>query len=169
MTDAFETELLTILPQLRTVAMALARDRSGADDLLQDSLMLALAGRRSFQPGTNIKAWMYRVMRNRLISLIRKRKMNTISLDEPAAAAIGTRGGQEDQMAVRELERALSRLPAVQRQAVLLVGVEGYSHVEAARQAGCRVGTVKSRLSRARSVLKGRLAPEGTGAAMAHG
>ena len=157
MADAFETELLTILPQLRAMAMILARDRVRADDLLQDSLVLALAGKGSFELGTNLKAWMYRVMRNRLISLARKRRVATISLDEPAAMAVGSAGNQEDHMACRELEREMAQLPVSQQEALLLVGVAGCSYDEAAEAVGCSVGTVKSRVSRARDTLEARL------------
>jgi RNA polymerase sigma-70 factor, ECF subfamily len=157
MEDAFETELLSVLPQLRAIAMSLAGDRTGGEDLLQDSLMLALVGRRSFELGTNLTAWMYRVMRNRLITLHRKRRVPTISLDEPLAMAAGAEGNQEHHMACRELGRALAQLPAGQQASVLLVGAAGYNYRDAARVVGCTVGTVKSRVSRARSALRTRL------------
>lgn len=160
MTDAFETELLTILPQLRATAIILTRDRARADDLLQDSLVLALAGKRSFELGTNLKAWMHRLMRNRLISLVRKRRVQTVPLDEFGTTAFGGPGNQEDHVACRELEREMALLPAAQQEALLLVGAAGYSYDEAAQAVGCAAGTVKSRISRARDTLKARLAVE---------
>ncbi len=157
MAEAFETELLTILPKLRATAVMFTRDRSAADDLLQDSIVLALSAQSSFTPGTNLSAWMYRLMRNRFISLLRRRRFATVSLDDPAALAVGAWGDQEDHMAQIELERALEDLPIAQREALLLVGAAGHSYEDAAMALGCSVGTVKSRVSRARLTLRTRL------------
>jgi RNA polymerase sigma-70 factor, ECF subfamily len=159
MADAFESELLNILPRLRSMAMALTRDRTRAEDLLQDSLVRALVGKHSFQMGTNLTAWMYRLMRNRLFSLHRKQHAPMVSLDEPITIAVGANGNQDDHMAWRELERAIALLPKCQQAALLLVGA-GYSYGEAAQAIGCAVGTIKSRICRARSMLRGRLQAE---------
>lgn len=159
--DAFEAELLAMLPQLRAIAMRLTRDRAQADDLLQDSLVLALVGKRSFELGTNLAGWMYRLMRNRFISQVRQRGLRTISLDEPAAMVAGAMGNQDDHMACRELEREMARLPVVQQATILLVGAAGYSYREAARALGSSVGAAKSRVARARATLRDRMVVDG--------
>jgi RNA polymerase sigma-70 factor, ECF subfamily len=160
MADAFEVELVSVLPQLRSIAMSLAGDRTGAEDLLQDSLLRALIGRHSYELGTNLTAWMYRVMRNRLASSHRRRHVPTLSLDAPTAMAAGADGNQEHHMACRELMREVAQLPSGQQATLLLVGAAGCSYDEAARVIGCTVGTVKSRVSRGRSALRARLLTE---------
>jgi RNA polymerase sigma-70 factor, ECF subfamily len=157
MADAFEAELLTILPQLRAIAISLAGNRTLAEDLLQDSLMRALIGKHNFELGTNLTGWMYRVMRNRLISVYRSQRVPTMSLDEPLAKAVGADGNQEHHMACRELMHEMAQLPEAQQATLLLVGAAGYSYDEAARAVGCTVGTVKSRVSRGRNTLRIRL------------
>jgi RNA polymerase sigma-70 factor (ECF subfamily) len=157
MAESFETDLLAILPKLRATAVMFTRDRSAADDLLQDSIVLALQAQASFTPGTNLSAWMYRLMRNRFISLLRRRRLATVSLDDPAALAVGAWGDQEDHIAQLELEQALQTLPVAQREALMLVGAAGHSYEEAAEALDCSVGTVKSRVSRARLALRQQL------------
>lgn len=158
--ESFEDQLLDILPKLRATSIMLTRDRTAAADLLQDSLVLALTGKSHYVPGTNLSAWMYRVMRNRFISLVRRRRAPTVPLDDPAAMAVGIAGNQEDHMARLELEGEMAALPASQREALVLVGAAGQSYEEAARAIGCSVGTVKSRVSRARESLRRRLLVE---------
>jgi len=158
--DSFEDQLLAILPRLRATSIMLTRDRVAAADLLQDSLVLALTGKSHYIPGTNLSAWMYRVMRNRFISLVRRRRTPTVPLDDPAAMAVGIAGNQEDHMARLELEGEMAALPAAQREALVLVGGAGQSYEEAAKTIGCSVGTVKSRVSRARETLRHRLLAE---------
>lgn len=155
--ESFEDQLLDILPKLHATSIMLTRDRTAAADLLQDSLVLALTGKAHYVPGTNLSAWMYRVMRNRFISLVRRRRSPTVPLDDPAAMAVGVAGNQEDHMAHLELEGEMAALPASQREALVLVGAAGQSYEEAAKVIGCSVGTVKSRVSRARETLRCRL------------
>ncbi len=157
MSIEFETELLAILPRLRATAFLFTRNRASADDLVQDSLLRALVAQDSYALGTNLSAWLYRLMRNRFISGLRKREFATVSLDEPEAIAVGLLGDQEAHLARLELERELARLPAAQREAVLLIGASGLSYEEAALAMGCSVGTVKSRVSRGRETLRLRL------------
>ncbi|MFY7959079.1 MAG: sigma-70 family RNA polymerase sigma factor [Elsteraceae bacterium] len=157
MSTEFETELLASLPRLRATAMMFTRNRAAADDLVQDSLLRALVAQDSYALGTNLGAWLYRLMRNRFISGLRLRRIATLSLDEPEAISIGAPGNQEDHLAGRELERELAKLPTAQREAVLLIGASGLSYEEAALAMSCGVGTVKSRVSRARATLRLRL------------
>jgi RNA polymerase sigma-70 factor, ECF subfamily len=157
MSIEFETELLASLPRLRATAFMFTRNRAAADDLMQDCLLRALVAQDSYALGTNIGAWLYRLMRNRFISGLRLRRIATLSLDEPEAITVGGPGSQEDHLAGRELERELARLPTAQREAVLLIGASGLSYEEAAVAMGCGVGTVKSRVSRGRATLRLRL------------
>lgn len=153
----FEKELLSVLPRLRAIAVMLTRDRVAADDLLQDSLVLALSAKHSYTLGTNLAAWMYRLMRNRLISLARRRRPSTVPLDDPIASSVSTAPEQDGRMMRLLLERELALLPVGQREALILVGAAGQSYAEAAEALGCTVGTVKSRVSRAREALRQRL------------
>jgi RNA polymerase sigma-70 factor, ECF subfamily len=156
-TGTFEGELLAVLPRLRAISVMLTRDRVAADDLLQDSIVLALSAKHSYTLGTNLTAWMYRLMRNRLISLARRRRPSTVPLDDPAAIAVSTAPEQDGRMMRRLLEREMALLPVGQREALILVGAAGQSYAEAAVALGCTVGTVKSRVSRARDALRLRL------------
>jgi RNA polymerase sigma-70 factor, ECF subfamily len=156
-TPTFEKELLSVLPRLRAIAVMLTRDRVAADDLLQDSIVLALSAKHSYTLGTNLAAWMYRLMRNRLISLARRRRPSTVPLEDPIANSVSTAPEQDGRMMRLLLERELAHLPIGQREALILVGAAGQSYAEAAVALGCTVGTVKSRVSRARETLRQRL------------
>lgn len=114
----------------------------------------ALSRREQWQQGTRLDSWMYRIMRNIWIdeSRARSRRAQTF-VDEEAGLAIGGDGGQEARLALGDIDRALARLPEEQREAVLLVMVEGYAYKEAAEIVGCPVGTLNSRLVRGRDAL----------------
>lgn len=114
----------------------------------------ALTRRDQFQAGTRLDSWMYRIMRNIWIdeSRARSRRSETF-VDEEAGLSVGSDGGQEAQVALGDIDRAMARLPDEQREAVLLVMVEGYSYKEAAEIVGCPVGTLNSRLVRGRDAL----------------
>ena len=161
MTD-FQQEMLESLPKLRAVAVMMTRDRANADDLVQDTLVQAIAAQNSYTVGTNFAGWAYRIMRNRHISLIRRRRFVTVPLEDPAAMAVGSLGNQESHMAQLELARALKTMPLAQREAVLLVGAMGLDYEEVARILGCAPGTVKSRVSRARATLRRTLLDDET-------
>jgi RNA polymerase sigma-70 factor (ECF subfamily) len=156
MVEAFEAELLAILPRLRGTAFLFTRDRSAADDLLQESLVLAFAAKQRYTPGTNMAGWMYRLMRNRFISLLRRQKAPTVPLDDRAARILRAPGSQEEHITQWELERELAALSVGQREALLLVAAAGHSYVEAAAAMGCTVDTAKTRVSRARAKLRAR-------------
>ena len=153
--DGFHDMLVAALPRLRAHALALTRDRAAADDLVQDAVALALRGQDKFEAGTNFAAWSHSIVRNRFISLARQRRRQS-ELDD--AAHHGAMGGagppHEDRLALKELARMLERLPAALREALLLVVVQGLSHEEVAAVQGCAVGTAKSRVFRARHLLR---------------
>ena len=152
MVDTFHDQLIAILPKLRVQAMALTRNRAMAEDLVQDAVCNALSARSSFMPGTNFGAWMHRILRNRFISDLRKKRETTNIEDTPQSfLAVGAR--HDDRLALMELDAALACLPTDQREALLLGVLEGMSYQELAEISGCAVGTAKSRVFRARRQL----------------
>nr|WP_072384418.1 RNA polymerase sigma factor [Novosphingobium sp. NDB2Meth1] len=154
MAERFESQVLTLLPRLRRFAVGLARDQADGDDLCQMTIERALVRRDQWQEGTRLDSWMFRIMRNIWIdeTRARSRRWQTF-VDEENGAAEGASGDQEAVVELGNIDRALARLPAEQREAVLLVMVEGYSYKEAAEIVGCPVGTLNSRLVRGRDAL----------------
>ena len=152
--DAFLTGLTALLPRLRRFAVGLARNPADADDLCQAALERALVSRQQWQEGTRLDSWMYRIMRNIWIDTARARtRRDKTFTDEEAGLSVGTSGGQEAQVELTMVDRALQTLPNEQREAVLLVLVEGYKYAEAAEIIGCPIGTLTSRLLRGREAL----------------
>ena len=151
---AFEDEMLTLLPRLRRFARALARDAADADDLCQTAIEKALLARSSWQPGTRMDSWMYRIIRNAWIDTARARsRASETFVDAAAGAAVGGDGGAEARVALNDIEKAMRRLPADQREAVALVLVEGLAYKEAADVLDIPMGTLTSRLVRGRQAL----------------
>jgi RNA polymerase sigma factor (sigma-70 family) len=152
--DRFEQQLLDLLPRLRRFAAGLAGNVPDGDDLCQMTLERALANRDKWQEGTRLDSWMYRIMRNLCIDQARsaKRRSQTF-FEEDAGLLVGADGAQEHAVELGNVDRAMARLPAEQREAVLLVMVEGYGYREAAEIIGCPVGTLNSRLVRGRDAL----------------
>jgi len=146
----FTRALLESAPSLRAFAISLTGQTEKADDLVQDTLMRAWAHADSFQEGTNIKAWLFTILRNSFASQYRKRKREVEDADGEMAAQLATPAEQEGHVSLDDLKTALGKLPDEQREAVLLVGASGFSYEEAAEICGCAVGTVKSRVNRAR-------------------
>lgn len=163
-TKRFEADLLEAIPFLRAFARTLCHDTEQAEDLAQEALMKAWQCRGQFQPGTNLRAWLATILRNRFYSLGRRRKWQA---DYDQEIMERTLVAPDDPEAIVELEdvrRALSMLPDFQREALILVGAGGMSYEEVAQIAGCPLGTVKSRVRRARDELQsllfgGQLAP----------
>ncbi|TDH60509.1 sigma-70 family RNA polymerase sigma factor [Dankookia rubra] len=145
----FHKLLVTLLPKLRVQAMALTRNRAAAEDLVQDAVANALAAQETFTPGTNFTAWMHRILRNRFISTMRKQR-ETTDIEDLPMSAFAVSGAHEDRMVLKELSRALGQLPSDQREALLMVVLQGLSYEEVAQVTGCAVGTAKSRVFRAR-------------------
>ena len=155
----FHDQVITLLPKLRIQALALTRNRSAAEDLVQDAVCNALSAQDSFIPGTNFAAWMHRILRNRFISNLRKRR-DTTDIDDVPASLFATNAAHEDRLALKELARAMTRLPSDQREALIMVVVHGMSYEALAEATGCAVGTAKSRVFRARRQLEAWLMGE---------
>lgn len=142
------------IPRLRRFARAMVRDATLADDLVQECLERALSRLHLWKPGTNLRAWLFTILRNLHINAIRRRQ-TVVDIDAEAQASIGSASGaQMVRLELRDLRRALGQLPAEQREVVLLIGLEGISYGEAAEILGISIGTVKSRLSRGRKALR---------------
>jgi RNA polymerase sigma-70 factor (ECF subfamily) len=153
LTRQFHSLLLTILPSLRRQAMSLTRHRADAEDLVQTAMASALAAQASFQPGTNFRAWVTCILHNRFFSDVRRRR-KLVDLDDIPAVQLGRSGGQEDNIEVREIRRHLLRLPADQRDILLMISVQGLSYEAASARLGVAVGTLKCRVFRARTQLR---------------
>ena len=152
--DRFTNGLIDHLPHLLAFAQMMTRDRVSAEDLVQDTILLALANRRQFRPESNLRAWLTVILRNRFFNEMRRsHRRAEIGMDE-AGWAEAIEGGQEERIVFGEFQRAFRLLPPEQREALVLVGASGFSYPEAAAIAGCPTGTVKSRVSRAREVLQ---------------
>jgi RNA polymerase sigma-70 factor (ECF subfamily) len=158
-TQDFHEQLKTILPRLRIYALSLTRDRDAADDLVHDTVIKALTGRNSFQPGTNLAAWLFRIHRNEFISGLRRRRP-TVPVDTAIAESLSHPPHQDSGLVMREFMSAFGKLAAAQREALLLAVLEGLPYETIAEHTGVSVGTVKSRISRARDTLE-RLLLEG--------
>ncbi|MGE0578036.1 sigma-70 family RNA polymerase sigma factor [Reyranella sp.] len=154
----FHDQLKAVLPRLRIYARSLTRDRDTAEDLVHDTVVKALAGRHSFQPGTNLAAWLFRIQRNEFISGLRRQRP-TVPVDA-AADSISHPAHQESRLIMREFISAFGKLPTAQREALVLAVLEGLRYEVIAAHTGVSVGTVKSRISRARDTLE-RLLLEG--------
>jgi len=152
--NAFKRELVTLIPHLRAFARTLTGDPTAADDLAQDAMMKAWDARASFQLGTNMKAWTFMILRNQFYSE-KRRSWRQSQLDQEAAErTLVAVDDPEAPVALDELRMSLGMLPAEQREALILVGAGGFAYEEAAVICGCAVGTVKSRVSRARRALQ---------------
>lgn len=157
----FHDQVIAILPKLRVQALALTRNRTAAEDLVQDAVCNALAAQDSFIQGTNFGAWMHRILRNRFISDLRK-KRETTDIDDAPQSTLAVAARHDDRLSLMELDAALARLPDDQREALVLGVIEGMSYQELAEMSGCAVGTAKSRVFRARRQLEVWLTGEET-------
>lgn len=149
----FRSDIINALPALRTFALSLCGDGTRADDLVQEAFARAWANQHRFRPGTNFTAWVFTILRNLFYSDLRKAKREVEDADGAHAARLVALSDQEDASTLTAVRDRLNRLPAAQREALLLVGAEGFTYEEAADRIGCQVGTVKSRVSRARATL----------------
>jgi RNA polymerase sigma-70 factor (ECF subfamily) len=149
----FKKELVTLIPHLRAFARTLAGDPASADDLAQDAMMKAWDARGSYQMGTNMKAWTFMILRNQFYSEKRRSWRQTQLDQEAAERTLVAVDDPEAPVALDELRLGLAMLPAEQREALVLVGAGGFAYEEAAEICDCAIGTVKSRVSRARRAL----------------
>jgi RNA polymerase sigma-70 factor, ECF subfamily len=150
----FQDRLTGFLPKMRVWAIALTRNSSAADDLVQDVAIKTLMASESFEPGTNFSAWVHRIMLNHFISSVRKQREYN-DLDQ--VAEVGIRASQEDRTDLRELSTAIQRLPEEQKEALHLIAVEERSYEEVSGATGCAIGTLKSRVHRARMQLRSEM------------
>jgi len=149
----FKRDLVALIPSLRAFARGLCGNRDLGDDLAQEAMVRAWAARDSYTPGTNFRAWMYMIARNQFYTTMRRNSRIGIWDEEMASRVLVTAAAQEHSIHVSDVEKALQKLPADQRETLLLVGAGGVSYEEAAEITGCAIGTVKSRMSRARTAL----------------
>ena len=145
---------------LRAFGVSLCGDKDRADDLVQETLFKAWNHLDSFKEGTNLKAWLFTILRNTYFSERRKRRREVEDADGSYAARLATQPAQHGHMDMQDFRAALIRLPDDQREALILVGAAGFSYEEAADISGCAVGTIKSRVNRARNRLAGMLGLE---------
>lgn len=146
-------EIVEHLPSLRAFAISLTRNSATADDIVQDTIVKAWSNIDKFQPGTNMRAWLFTILRNTFYSLRRKRSREVADVDGVFAAQLSEKPDHDGRLAMKDFEKAFVQLPFDQREALLLVGASGFSYEEAAKMCDCAVGTVKSRANRGRKRL----------------
>nr|WP_048432930.1 sigma-70 family RNA polymerase sigma factor [Methylobacterium platani] len=149
----FRNALMTALPALRTFGLSLSHDVVRADDLVQETCARAWANQHRFQAGTNFTAWLFTIMRNQFYTELRKGRREVEDGDGILAGQLAAPADQDHASTLRVVQERMQALPEAQREALLLIGAEGYTYEEAAARIGCQVGTVKSRVSRARAAL----------------
>ncbi|MGE0585974.1 MAG: RNA polymerase sigma factor [Flavobacteriaceae bacterium] len=159
--NAFKREMLSLLPGLRAFAMSLCGRHDKADDLVQETIMKAWAKQTSYQPDTNMKAWLFTILRNEFYSQMRKRGREVSDADGILTEKLSTHPSQYGALDLQDFRKALETLPDDQREAIILVGASGFAYEEAAEICGCATGTIKSRVSRARSRLQEILSVRG--------
>jgi RNA polymerase sigma-70 factor, ECF subfamily len=152
--------VLAAVPSLRAFAISLSGNVDRADDLVQETLLRALANIDSFQPGSNMPAWLFTILRNLFRSEYRKRRREVEDADGSYAQSLKSQPEQTGHIEFQEFRQALAKLPQDQREALILVGASGFSYEEAADICGCAVGTIKSRVNRARARLADMLSIE---------
>lgn len=150
----FKADLLAAIPSLRAFAVSLAQNSDKADDLVQETLVKAWDKQSSFQIGTNLKAWLFTILRNEFYSQMRKRGREIQDSDGSMTARLAIHPSQEGKLDLQDFRKALQLLPEDQREAIILIGASGFSYEEAAEICDCAVGTIKSRVSRARVRLQ---------------
>jgi RNA polymerase sigma-70 factor (ECF subfamily) len=156
--DRFKSDLTRLIPHMRAFARSLCGDPADADDLAQDALLKAWHARASFRPGTNLKAWTFMILRNQFYSE-KRRSWRRQPLDpEVAERTLVDEADPSAPLELDEVRRALAGLPEEQRDALIMVGAGGLTYEDAAEALGCALGTVKSRVSRARARLAALLA-----------
>jgi RNA polymerase sigma-70 factor, ECF subfamily len=153
MAESIRDAMLAAVPSLRAFAISLCGNVDRADDLVQEALLRAWASRSSFAQGTNMSAWLFTILRNLFRSEYRKRRREVEDPDGSHAETLTSLPDQTSHLEVEEFRRALGTLPHEQRESLILVGASGFSYEEAAQICGCAVGTIKSRVNRARTRL----------------
>lgn len=151
--EAFKRELTTVIPHLRAFARGLCGRPDLADDLVQEALLKAWAAQERFEPGTSMRAWTFVILRNAYLTDMRRNRFRGEYDEAVAERTLTAPAGQEGPLHLSDMHRALLALPPERREALLLVGAGGFSYEEAADICQCAVGTIKSRVGRARAAL----------------
>ncbi|RFC67878.1 MULTISPECIES: sigma-70 family RNA polymerase sigma factor [Mesorhizobium] len=159
--ESFKKDLLAAIPSLRAFGVSLTQNADRADDLVQETLVKAWDKQDSFEPGTNLKAWLFTILRNEFYSQMRKRGREVQDSDGVMTQKMAVHPGQLGVLDLADFKDALATLPPDQREAIILIGASGFSYEEAAAICECAVGTIKSRVSRARTRLQQILAVSG--------
>lgn len=149
----FRDQIIAAIPGLRAFGLSLTARSDRADDLVQETLMKAWKHHDSFEAGTNMKAWLYTILRNEFYTQLRKRKREVEDADGYYSSKVAVHAEQEGHLDMADLRVALAKLPEDQREAIILVGASGFSYEEAADICTVAVGTIKSRVNRARARL----------------
>ena len=159
--DEFKEQLGQVIPHLRAFGRSLSGSRDLADDLVQETLLKAWAARKRFQAGTNMRAWTFIILRNLFLSQMRRARFKGEWDELTASKLLAAPASQDRHVELGDMQRALMHLPQPQREALILVGASGFSYEEAAKICECAVGTIKSRVNRARTRLANELSIEG--------
>ena len=159
--NSFKRDLIGTLPGLRAFAISLCRRSEQADDLVQETVLKAWAKQSSFEPGTNMRAWLFTILRNEFFSQMRKAGREVQDSEGYFTDNVAVHPSQFGSMDLADFKRALDQLPADQREAVILIGASGFAYEEAAEICGCAVGTIKSRVNRGRTRLQELLSVSG--------
>ena len=152
-TEDFKDGLIREIPNLRAFAASLSGSMQLADDLVQDTLLKAWGNSDKFEPGTSLRAWLFTILRNTYYSLYRKRGREVQDSEGTYAERMATHGNQESHLDLADFRKALAKLPEEQREVLIMVGATGLSYEEAAEICGVAIGTIKSRVNRARTKL----------------
>lgn len=150
---SFRELLVREMPSLRAFALSLSGSTHKADDLVQDTLLKAWSNSDKFEPGTNIRAWLFTILRNTYFTLYRRQGREVQDVDGVYSEKLSVDGGQEGALDLADFRAALAQLPEDQREVLILVGASGLSYEEAAEICGVAIGTIKSRMNRARTRL----------------
>ncbi|HEX6957349.1 MAG TPA: sigma-70 family RNA polymerase sigma factor [Ferrovibrio sp.] len=153
----FRTILLEEIPALRAWAHSLCHNRDLADDLIQETLTKAWANRQAFVLGTSMRAWLYTILRNTYYNLLRQKRREVADAEGRHAESMVAQPAQQAKLELQEVAQALYKLPLKQREVLILIGASGLSYEEAAMICDCSIGTIKSRLSRARQAMAAML------------
>ena len=154
MTTSIDNDILACLPHLRAFARSLTGDRDRADDLVQDAVLRALSASQQYTPGTNFKAWIFTILRNLYFNEFRRNRALMRPLEAADLEIHATAPSQQAGLEFDDFRRAFKTLPPEQREALVLVGADGFRYEEAAAICGCPVGTIKSRVARARGEIE---------------
>lgn len=149
----FKDGLIKEIPNLRAFAASLSGSMQLADDLVQDTLLKAWGNSDKFEPGTSLRAWLFTILRNTYYSLYRKRGREVQDSEGTYAERMATHGNQESHLDLADFRKALAKLPEEQREVLIMVGATGLSYEETAEICGVAIGTIKSRVNRARTKL----------------